>query len=136
MVKYEQICRCCLLGQSGGPTSVINANAAGFYEALAKKVLQMSMSNPWIKGILNEDFMTSTRNMDELLRLKNTPFLQSGFSSFQVKRSKCWCKWVQDYLKYSKNIIFVTSSITVETTQWILATKSQNSLKITILNAV
>ena len=46
-----------LLGQSGGPTSVINASAAGvFLEALAQEdITQVYGAKHGIKGILNEE---------------------------------------------------------------------------------
>jgi len=81
-----------LLGQSGGPTSVINASAAGvFIEALGQEnITNVYGAIHGIKGILNEDFYDiGQEDMDELLRLKKHTIFCNRFSSFQVKRSKC-----------------------------------------------
>ena len=64
-----------LLGQSGGPTSVINASAAGvFIEALNQEnITGVFGAVHGIKGILDEDFIDiSKEDLDELKRLKNT----------------------------------------------------------------
>jgi len=77
-----------LLGQSGGPTSVINASAAGvFIEALGQEnITNVYGAIHGIKGILNEDFYDiGQEDMDELLRLKNTPSSAIGSVRFKLK---------------------------------------------------
>ena len=67
-----------LLGQSGGPTSVINASAAGvFLEALKhEEITEVYGAIHGIKGILNEDFYDMKQeDPKELERLKYTPSL-------------------------------------------------------------
>jgi 6-phosphofructokinase len=80
-----------LLGQSGGPTSVINASAAGvFIEALnQEKITGVFGAVHGIKGILEEDFIDiSKENIEELKRLKNTPSSAIGSVRYKLKDPK------------------------------------------------
>ncbi|MGA0351328.1 MAG: 6-phosphofructokinase [Acholeplasmataceae bacterium] len=80
-----------LLGQSGGPTSVINASAAGvFLEALEQEAIKgVFGAVHGIKGILNEDFYDITKeDKEELLRLKNTPASAIGSVRYKLKDPK------------------------------------------------
>lgn len=75
-----------LLGQSGGPTSVINASAAGvFLTALnSEHVTNVYGAIHGVKGILNEDFYDMAKeDPKELERLKNTP--SSAIGSVRYK---------------------------------------------------
>ncbi len=55
----------CMFAQSGGPTSVINASAAGvFIEALAQKnITAVYGAANGIKGVLNEKFTTCPKRI-------------------------------------------------------------------------
>ena len=78
----------CVFGQSGGPTSVINASAAGvFIEALKQdKITAVYGAAHGIKGILNEDFYDiGQEDTDELLLLKNTPSSSLGSVRYKLK---------------------------------------------------
>ena len=78
----------CIFGQSGGPTSVINASAAGvFIEALKQdKITAVYGAAHGIKGILNEEFYDiGQEDMDELLLLKNTPSSSLGSVRYKLK---------------------------------------------------
>lgn len=80
-----------LLGQSGGPTSVINASAAGvFIEALNQEnITGVFGAVHGIKGILEEDFIDiSKEDLDELKRLKNTPSSSIGSVRYKLKDPK------------------------------------------------
>lgn len=80
-----------LLGQSGGPTSVINASAAGvFIEALAQEnITEVYGAIHGIKGILDEDFYDiGKEDLDELKRLKNTPSSAIGSVRYKMKNPK------------------------------------------------
>jgi ATP-dependent phosphofructokinase / diphosphate-dependent phosphofructokinase len=80
-----------LLGQSGGPTSVINASAAGvFIEALKQEnITAVYGAVHGIKGILNEDFYDiGQEDHDELERLKNTPSSAIGSVRYKLKDPK------------------------------------------------
>jgi ATP-dependent phosphofructokinase / diphosphate-dependent phosphofructokinase len=80
-----------LLGQSGGPTSVINASAAGvFLEALnQEQITGVFGAVHGIKGILDEDFIDIKKeDIEELKRLKNTPSSAIGSVRFKLKDPK------------------------------------------------
>ena len=80
-----------LLGQSGGPTSVINSSAAGvFLEALKQEnITEVYGAIHGIKGVLNEDFYDiSKEDHEELLRLKNTPSSAIGSVRYKLANPK------------------------------------------------
>ncbi|MFI3329413.1 MAG: 6-phosphofructokinase, partial [bacterium] len=80
-----------VLGQSGGPTSVINASAAGvFLEALAQEnITQVYGAVHGIKGILEEDFYDmSKEDISELELLKTTPSSSIGSVRYKLKDFK------------------------------------------------
>ena len=80
-----------LLGQSGGPTSVINASAAGvFLEALNQEsITEVYGAVHGIKGILNEEFYDIKKeDVEELKRLRNTPSSAIGSVRFKLKDPK------------------------------------------------
>ncbi len=80
-----------LLGQSGGPTSVINASAAGvFLEALKQEnITEVYGAVHGIRGILNEEFYDmSKEDVAELERLKNTPSSAIGSVRYKLKNPK------------------------------------------------
>ncbi len=78
----------CILGQSGGPTSVINASAAGvFIEALSQEnITEVYGAVHGIKGILNEDFYDINKeDINELELLKTTPSSSIGSVRYKLK---------------------------------------------------
>src|SRR3989339_758472 len=80
-----------LLGQSGGPTSVINSSAAGvFIEALKQEnITAVYGAVHGIKGVLNEDFYDiGQEDLEELMRLKHTPSSAIGSVRFKLKDPK------------------------------------------------
>lgn len=80
-----------LLGQSGGPTSVINSSAAGvFLEALKQEqITNVYGAIHGIKGILNEEFYDiEQEDIDELKLLKNTPSSAIGSVRYKLKNPK------------------------------------------------
>ncbi len=80
-----------LLGQSGGPTSVINSSAAGvFLEALKQEqITDVYGAIHGIKGILNEEFYDiEQEDVDELKRLKNTPSSAIGSVRYKLRNPK------------------------------------------------
>ena len=77
-----------ILGQSGGPTSVINASAAGvFIEALKQdSITNVFGAKHGIKGILNEEFYDmSKEDLKELELLKTTPSSDIGSVRYKLK---------------------------------------------------
>ena len=77
-----------VFAQSGGPTSVINASAAGvFIEGLkAKQITAVYGAAHGIRGILEEEFYDmSKEDKKELLLLKNTPSSALGSVRYKLK---------------------------------------------------
>lgn len=78
-----------ILGQSGGPTSVINASAAGvFIEALKQNecITQVYAAKHGIRGILNEEFYDiNAEDIKELNLLKTTPSSEIGSVRYKLK---------------------------------------------------
>ena len=77
-----------MFAQSGGPTSVINASAAGvFIEGLeSEQITAVYGAAHGIRGILNEEFYDiSKEDKAELLRLKNTPSSALGSVRYKLK---------------------------------------------------
>ncbi len=84
----EKLKGACILGQSGGPTSVINASAAGvFIEALSQDcITKVYGAKHGIKGILNEEFYDmSKEDIKELELLKTTPSSSIGSVRYKLK---------------------------------------------------
>ena len=84
----EKLKGACILGQSGGPTSVINASAAGvFIEALKNDcITNVYGAKNGIKGILEERFYDiSKEDMAELELLKTTPSSSIGSVRYKLK---------------------------------------------------
>lgn len=78
----------CMFGQSGGPTSVINASAAGvFIEALKQDcITKVYGAAHGIRGILDEEFYDmGQEDMKELELLKNTPSSSLGSVRYKLK---------------------------------------------------
>ena len=77
-----------ILGQSGGPTSVINASAAGvFLEALQQpNITRVYAAAHGIRGILNEEFYDiNQEDPKELELLKTTPSSMIGSVRYKLK---------------------------------------------------
>ena len=77
-----------VFAQSGGPTSVINASAAGvFIEGLkSKQITAVYGAAHGIRGILNEEmYDISCEDKKELLLLKNTPSSALGSVRYKLK---------------------------------------------------
>lgn len=78
----------CIFGQSGGPTSVINASAAGvFMEALKQDAItEIYGAEHGIKGILEEKlFDIRKEDIHELELLKNTPSSILGSVRYKLR---------------------------------------------------
>ncbi len=103
----------CVLGQSGGPTAVINASAAGvFLEALAQKnITEVYGAVHGIKGILNEDFYDiGQEDKKELELLKTTPSSSIGSVRYKLKDFKeddtDYIKLLEVFKKYDIRYFF------------------------------
>lgn len=81
----------CIFGQSGGPTSVINASAAGvFQEALSQGcITAVYGAAHGIKGILDEKFYDmSKEDPNELELMKTTPSSALGSVRYKLKKAE------------------------------------------------
>lgn len=81
----------CIFGQSGGPTSVINASAAGvFTEALKQgSITAVYGAAHGIKGILDEKFYDiSKEDPYELELMKTTPSSALGSVRYKLKKAE------------------------------------------------
>ena len=79
----------CLVGQSGGPTAVINATLAGVIEeALNYECIEeIYGSRNGVIGILNEDFLDLASESQQVIRgLRATPGAALGSCRFQFKK--------------------------------------------------
>lgn len=84
----EKLKGACLFGQSGGPTSVINASAAGvFLEAMQHEdITDIYAAEHGVVGILNERFFDIRQeDLQELQFLKNTPSSEFGSVRYKLK---------------------------------------------------
>lgn len=84
----SQLKGACLFGQSGGPTAVINASAAGvFLEALKHDLItEIYGAEHGIRGILDERFYDIRKeDVSELELLKNTPSSALGSVRYKLK---------------------------------------------------
>ena len=103
----------CLFGQSGGPTSVINASAAGvFIEALSQEnITAVYGAEHGIKGILNERFFDISReDREELELLKTTPSSSLGSVRYKLKSEDVdetdYIKLLEVFKKYNIRYFF------------------------------
>lgn len=81
----------CMFGQSGGPTSVINASASGVIQEALKQdsILKVYGAAHGIKGILEENFYNmSKEDLHELELLKTTPSSALGSVRYKLKNAE------------------------------------------------
>ncbi len=103
----------CMFAQSGGPTSVINASAAGvFIEALGQKnITAVYGAANGIKGVLEENFYDiSKEDMKELELLKYTPSSALGSVRYKLKDASVddtdYKRIVEVFKKYNVRYFF------------------------------
>lgn len=103
----------CIFGQSGGPTSVINASAAGvIQEALKQKcITNVYGAAHGIKGVLDEVFYDmSKEDPYELDLLKTTPSSALGSVRYKLKKAEDdetdYKKLVEVFKKYNIRYFF------------------------------
>lgn len=103
----------CLFGQSGGPTSVINASAAGvFLEALNQEAItEIYGAEHGIRGILEEKFFDIRKeDVKELELLKNTPSSALGSVRYKLKAAEVdetdYLRLLEVFKKYNIRYFF------------------------------
>lgn len=82
----------CIIGQSGGPTSVINASAYGVIRTALDSdcITAVYGAEHGIKGVLADRlFDMSKEDARELELLKYTPLLRARLLPLQDRRSRC-----------------------------------------------
>ncbi|MFN2339698.1 MAG: 6-phosphofructokinase [Halanaerobium sp.] len=90
----------CLIGQSGGPTAVINSSYKGIIDAVEeeKNIDKIYAMRFGIQGFLREEFIDLTaKNKNELKLLSNTPSTIIGTCRYKIKD---YNKDEEDYLKF------------------------------------
>ncbi len=78
----------CIIGQSGGPTAVINSSALGAIETALKNenITQVLAAKNGVVGILNDElFDCSFEDPAELARFRNTPSSVIGSCRYKLK---------------------------------------------------
>jgi ATP-dependent phosphofructokinase / diphosphate-dependent phosphofructokinase len=84
----KQLCGACLIAQSGGPTSVLNASALGCIEAALKSsnITKVYGAAHGIKGVLNDQIIDLTlEDPEELALIKYTPASVLGTCRYKLK---------------------------------------------------
>ena len=111
-----------IIGQSGGPSSVINSSAYGCIRTAldADCITKVYGAYHGIKGVLNDELLCmDEEDRAELDRLPYTPSSALG---------SCRYKWTtrttSGFWRSSRSMTSVTSSITAGTTPWTPATRS------------
>lgn len=103
-----------MFGQSGGPTSVINASAAGVLTEALKQtgvIEKVYGAAHGIVGILNEQFyIINEEDPEELLRLKNTPSSALGSCRYKLANPDVdptdYLKLLEVFKKYNIRYFF------------------------------
>ncbi len=83
----EKLVGACIIGQSGGPTSVINASAYGAISAAlaAEEITQVLGADHGITGVLNDKlYDMGKEDPQELAYLKNTPASELGSCRYKL----------------------------------------------------
>ena len=129
----KQLIGAAILGQSGGPTSVINSSAAGvFIEALNQDcITNVFGAKHGIKGILNEEFYDiSKEDINELKLLRTTPSSDIGSVRYKLKNlcddDTDYKRLLEVFKKYNIRYFFYKEEMIL----WIHAIKYLNSSKI------
>ena len=94
----------CLIGQSGGPTAVINASYKGLIDSLKKKksIEDIYAMKFGIQGFLNGDFINLTnKSTAELNLLNTTPSTIIGTCRYKIDHYE---QNEEDYIKFFKLI--------------------------------
>ena len=116
----------CVFGQSGGPTSVINASAAGVFQEALKQdcITKVYGAAHGIKGLLEEKlYDMGQEDPKELELMKTTPSSALGSVRYKLKKPMMTRRIIRRCSKYSKNTTSGISSTTAATTRWTPATR-------------
>jgi len=124
-----------VIGQSGGPTSVINQSLVGVIREMKKAriVDQLLGARHGVRGIVNEDFIVLNEAPDELLeRIANTPAAALG--STRDKPDQAYCEKIfQSFAKHNVRYFFyIGGNDSADTARIVgeLAAKAGHDLKV------
>ena len=129
----------CIIGQSGGPTSVINASAYGVIDTALKSgvITRVLGAEHGIKGVLNDRLFDMGLEDPEELRLLNTPPplpLDPAATSWLIPP---WTTRItRRFWRSSRSMMSGISFITVVTTPWIPAIRSTSICSLWAMSAV
>ncbi|HSV13993.1 MAG TPA: 6-phosphofructokinase, partial [Tepidisphaeraceae bacterium] len=91
-----------VIGQSGGPTSVINQSLAGVIQAAKKAghIKELLGARHGVRGVINEDFIPLKTTPEDLLeRIAQTPAAALG--STRDKPDQAYCEKI--FASFKKN---------------------------------
>src|SRR5690349_1273255 len=124
-----------VIGQSGGPTSVINQSLVGVVQEMKKAGLvdQLLGARHGVRGIVNEDFIPLLAAPDELLeRVAQTP--AAGLGSTRDKPDQAYCEKIfQSFAKHNVRYFFyIGGNDSADTARIVgeLAAKAGHDLKV------
>jgi 6-phosphofructokinase 1 len=124
-----------VIGQSGGPTSVINQSLVGVVEEMRKAGLvdQILGARHGVRGIINEDFLRLNDAPDELLeRIAQTPAAALG--STRDKPDQAYCEKIfKSFAKHNvRYFYYIGGNDSADTARIVgeLAAKEGHDLKV------
>ena len=112
----------CIIGQSGGPTSVINASAYGVIRTALdnENITRVFGAAHGIKGVLEDKlYDMGEEDAKELELLMNTPSSELGSCRYKMATLTISASSIS-----SRSTMYATSSITAAMIPWTPATKS------------
>ena len=117
----------CIFGQSGGPSSVINASAYGVIKTAldSEYITKVYGANHGIKGVLEDRLLVmDEEDPKELERLLYTPSSALGPAGIRSPIPMWTTPTTSASWRSSRSTMSATSSTTAATTPWIPATRS------------
>lgn len=116
----------CIIGQSGGPTSVINSSAYGVIRTALdnESITRVLGAAHGIKGVLDDKlYDMSFEDAKELELLMNTPSSELVPAGIKWPTPMSTTLTTSVSLRFSRSTMYATSSITAATTLWTPATR-------------
>ena len=129
----------CIIGQSGGPTAVINAGAQGVIQTALKAdcITRVLGAAHGIKGVLDDKlYDMSQEDPAELDLLQYTPSSALGSCRYKLADPDVDDTDYKRILEIFKSTMSATSSITAATTPWTPATRSASICRRWAMSAV
>jgi len=105
----DRLIGACIFGQSGGPTSVINASAYGVIRAAldAPEITNVYAASHGILGVLSDTlYDLDKEDAHELELLMNTPSSEFGSSRYKIKDKKDLCRIHEVFEKHNVRYFF------------------------------